>query len=311
MGYEIRRQLDRPGRIPSSELPWQVYSNEPHFQPAVVHALNSWNEMGRRNGMGLIYELANSPQTADLVIDWSGSGLPPNRASAVWWQVKFGSLQVTGLSMDGRMQVPMGNFSQLLMHELGHPLGLDHSVDRQDIMFETMHTRRYTQVDQAAFSERDFQAFRALYSINDFIPITGRRGRASAKPSLTPKPSDPSKTPLEPVLHNSQPQILQLFSWREKDGSFRYWVGPAGQEVGLGVGRTRAEFQEFLQNLPSQSRLNWKLPGEPRKSELRGSITKPKPGESASRTFARPVGEEMEDIRAICSGKDILLKIEP
>jgi hypothetical protein len=306
-GFEVRRQIQKVGRIPKEDLPWQVYSADQRFQPAVVHALNSWNALGRQIGVGLIYEIANTPDSADLIIDWSGAGLPKERASAVWWDVSFGRLRVTGLTMDGRMNVPIGNFSQLLMHELGHPLGLDHSQVQTDIMYTQMHKKLYRRYDEPRLSSRDVAALTWLYAQGDFLPIGGVRKRAAA---LVPK--DPAEKPSRsvPSAAAAKPVARDVYAWTDAQGNPVIVMGlrlerarSVSEIKQLRPMYSKSSFEEKLQTLAGDSRLVWH-------SQLAAATPNPK-GKQEALTLWRPSADQWSYLKSIAEARAIRLELLP
>lgn len=170
-GYRVLRHLDQPCRL--GARPFCVFSTG---RPEVVaHAVTAWNRAGLSAGLGNLFEIVTVPEGADVVLDWSRARLPEQAVAAVWWEAGPGARQVTGITVDPDPQLPAGNVAQILMQELGHVLGLDHSEDPQDIMYTRMHTQRYPALEHARLSGRDVQALAWLYDQPGFVPIVGRR----------------------------------------------------------------------------------------------------------------------------------------
>ena len=78
--------------------------------------------------------------------------------------------------MDGNFRLPPGNVAQILMHEMGHVLGLDESKEGVDVMFWQMHRRRYADVNSIRPSRRDVQSLTWLYNQGGYVPIRGAHG---------------------------------------------------------------------------------------------------------------------------------------
>ena len=192
-GYSVSRQFSKPCRINTANFPWHVYSTDPRFNAFMNQALVSWNAEGTRLGFGPFFLPASTPEGAELVVDWSGTGLPSDKAAGVFWDINLGYKRVLKISVEGGYRVPDGNKAQILLQEFGHVLGLDHSQDRDDIMFETMHTRRMYRVTDARLTQRDRAALEWLYSQNETIPILGLHEEV---PGRQPKVPQPSFTPL-------------------------------------------------------------------------------------------------------------------
>ena len=164
-GYEIISQFDRPCRIPSARLPWKV--GTAWRGDLLEQAVRIWNEAG----YGTLFAIEPDLTRCDVVVDWSGAGLPPDKASATWWDAGLGWKRVLGITLDGRLPLPEGNHVQLLTHELGHALGLDHSAVDEDIMAERMHRRRYRSAPP--LTARDVEALGWLLGQEDWVPIKG------------------------------------------------------------------------------------------------------------------------------------------
>jgi hypothetical protein len=195
VGYSVSRQFGKPCRIAVENLPWLVYSSEPRLASVVEHALATWNSEGLRLGLGPLFQSTSSPDQAQLTIDWSGAGLPRDKAGGVYWEVNMGYKRVLKLVMDGTHRIPDGNRAEILLQELGHVLGLSDSVDRADIMYTVMRTRRLGRPAQARLSARDREAFAWLYGQTEFVPVLapGQRWErpkpiADPEPSFTPVP---------------------------------------------------------------------------------------------------------------------------
>ena len=191
-GYQVLRQFGKPCRIASTDLPWKIRNGDGRYPKIFEHALNAWNAEGRRLGLGPFFEVVS--QGEDLVVDWSGTKLPPDKAGGVFWDTNLGYRRVTSLAMDGAHRVPDGNRAEILMQELGHVLGMGDSADSKDVMHPVMHTRRAYRLGSAALTRRDQETLAWLYGQTDFTPILKPR-QIYVRPGATPSPS-PSFTPL-------------------------------------------------------------------------------------------------------------------
>ncbi|MCA9778355.1 MAG: hypothetical protein KC800_16625 [Candidatus Eremiobacteraeota bacterium] len=193
-GYDFIRSNGKVVRQPLDSLPWRIYvSDERHFE-AFVHAVRTWNGAGHRLGYPDLFAVVRSLSDADMVVDWSGKGLPPDKAAGVWWDIQSDQAHILKFVMDPLHRIPEGNRSQILLQELGHVLGLGDSSDTRDVMHPLMHSKRYRNVKSANPSSRDLQAFNWLYTQNDFIPIVSN-SRRSTGPAA--QPISPSQTALQ------------------------------------------------------------------------------------------------------------------
>lgn len=185
-GYKVLRQLGKPCRISLSDLPWKLRDGDTRYSQVTRHAVEAWNREGRRLGVGPFFDLVSEGE--DLVLDWSGTGLPADKAGGVFWDSNLGYRRVKSLAMDGRHRVPEGNRAEILMQELGHLLGLGDSAVPTDIMHPVMHTRRAYRLSNAVLTERDRQSLSWLYAQPEWVPILKPR-QPFQRPALTPKAS--------------------------------------------------------------------------------------------------------------------------
>ncbi len=167
-GFELIRERGMFVRVPQGKLPFKIYSNDPRYKAVVGHAVAEWNGAGA----GELFRQVDSAAQADFTIDWTGKGLPSDCAGMCEMHpTPEGGMRVSGLAMDPRNPQGIGNMAQVLIHELGHALGLGHSEDTADAMFEFTHPER-TQVSQARLSQRDRRALIWLYQQRTgFAPI--------------------------------------------------------------------------------------------------------------------------------------------
>ncbi|MHC9544855.1 MAG: matrixin family metalloprotease [Vulcanimicrobiota bacterium] len=173
-GFQVLRHYGRPCRL-QGQSPLLIYSNDDRFYKILLYAIESWNSAARNIGMATLFASAGSAAEADITIDWSGKGLPSYAAGAVWWVSGEGVERVKGITMEPNTRIPEGNLAEILMQEMGHVIGLDHSQDNRDIMYQSMHRHRYPSLSSVKFTGRDMQALAWLYSQQTFIPIVGIR----------------------------------------------------------------------------------------------------------------------------------------
>ncbi|MDQ7826977.1 MAG: matrixin family metalloprotease [Candidatus Eremiobacteraeota bacterium] len=173
-GFEVLRQYGRPCRL-QGQSPLLIYSNDDRFRQVFLYAIESWNNAARSLGMAPLFAGAGSLSEADVTLDWSGKGLPPYAAGGVWWYSGDEVERVKGITMEPNTRIPEGNLAEILMQELGHVIGLGHSQDSGDIMYQAMHRHRYPSLSSVHLTQRDMQAFAWLYSQQAFVPILGIR----------------------------------------------------------------------------------------------------------------------------------------
>lgn len=200
-GYRVSRQFGKPCRIDTLAFPWRVASSDTRFSSVVEHAVATWNAESLRLGLGQFFKFSQTPESAQLVIDWSGQDLPGDKAGGVFWDANLGYKRVLKVSMDGGHRVPQGNRAEILMQELGHVLGLGDSSEPSDIMYPIMRTRRLARVSRAGLSQRDKAAITWLYSQPEWVPILAPAQLlrppepATPEPSFTPHPPAPAPLP--------------------------------------------------------------------------------------------------------------------
>lgn len=173
-GFEVLMLGGRPCRM-QGQSPLLIYSNDNRFQHVFQYAMESWNSAARSIGMASLFAGAGSSPEADITLDWSGQGLPPYAAGAVWWLTGEGVERIKGITMEPNTGLPEGNLAEILMQELGHVTGLGHSRDNRDILYQAMHRHRYPFLSSVHLTPRDMQAFTWLYSQQTFVPIVGIR----------------------------------------------------------------------------------------------------------------------------------------
>lgn len=192
-GYSYISQFDKPCHLRPSDLPWKVYETNSSYRQVTDYVLSTYNKEASRLGLPAFFVRTQAPQQAQLTVDWSGRGLPRDKAGGVFWDANLGYKRVTSLAMDGQHRVPIGNRAQILMQEFGHVLGLGDSNISRDIMHPVMHTRRYYRLSQVNLTPRDREALQWLYRQPNWVPILGR-GQQLRKPQ-PPKPR-PLFTPI-------------------------------------------------------------------------------------------------------------------
>lgn len=175
--YGVIREGGQFVRVADEDLPVRVYSNDQRFDDVMRHAIAEWNSAGA----GQLFAQVSTPEQADYTVDWSGRGLPREAAGVCVMEPGRDGLRVTGLTIDTRRRnVPRGNLTEVLLQEMGHSLGLNHSDNPEDIMYDTMHEQALRNVTDARITQRDKQMITWLYSQTDFVPILSQASSRAA-----------------------------------------------------------------------------------------------------------------------------------
>ena len=238
-GYDFIRHHGKLVRLPIESLPWRVYVTDQRHFDAFLHAVRTWNEAGHRLGYPDLFAPVAYRKDADMILDWSGKGLPPDKAGGVFWNFGSGEARISKLVMDPFHKIPEGNRAQILLQELGHCLGLGDSTATGDVMHTFMHTKRYRRVTSAKLTPRDLEAFRWLYSQTNFVPIVSS-ARAAVAVSKAPIGPASGRLQFAPVkveltrsvnvritLHNpteetlAAPLVMELYGRVRGDSEWR------------------------------------------------------------------------------------------
>lgn len=172
-GYDTLVVNGLPARLDPRTLPIRVYSNDGRYHTAFTQGITLWNH----TGLGTFFTV--SPQhEADLIVDWSGQGVSAGARAET--RFRTSNQMVVPQSIVVRPgQLGMGDLGQVMTHELGHVLGLDHSSVRSDVMY-----RSEQRSGRAELTSRDLQMLRWLYSQQRYIPVVGSRNQSVVTASL-------------------------------------------------------------------------------------------------------------------------------
>lgn len=165
-GYKALKAGGKVARI--GELPLQVYNTDSSKDRLLAGAMQQWNQAGQQLGLGNMFEQVTVASVADFTIDWSGRGLPAGVLGSAQMATQPGRIIPTKLTMRSNLNRPQGHVQEILTHELGHMVGLDHSDTAQDLMFHTERTSNYS---GSGLTQRDLAMVKWLYSQQNYVPI--------------------------------------------------------------------------------------------------------------------------------------------
>ncbi len=154
-----------PARLDPSSLPLKIYSNNPAYHTAFAEGITLWNGAG----IGPVFAVS-SERNADLIVDWSGRGVAAGARAETRMMTRNGQFIPTQITVRPS-NLSMGDLSQVMTHELGHVLGLDHSDNRNDVMYRSEQRRGVAQL-----SQRDRQMLHWLYSQERYAPMVAGGG---------------------------------------------------------------------------------------------------------------------------------------
>lgn len=160
-GYSYIEHNGGPIRLDPRILPLTINAGGGHGDEVMSRAVQNWNSAG----IGHVFSLTNGP--ADLTIDWSGSKVSRGARAETRMVRANGYVMPVDLSVRTSGRTPE-QLVRVMTHELGHVLGLDHSQERADIMYES------EQNGSSTLSRRDLAMVNWLYSQSRYSPVVGR-----------------------------------------------------------------------------------------------------------------------------------------
>lgn len=153
------------------QLPLRYYSSDPARLSLLNEAATSWNEAGKALGVQFI-QVLDHPEAGAIGVDWTGRGLPQEAAGLANIAKTPDGLRVAGIGMHPIPGVPDRKLVEVLTHEMGHTLGLDHSECPDDLMFRST---RPDALRPQMLTERDVQMLGWLYAQPNARPILAAR----------------------------------------------------------------------------------------------------------------------------------------
>lgn len=157
-----------PARWDLSNLPLKVYSNHRQFGYAadydkvVNRALLVWNNVAESIGLPQgFFQLVDAAAQANISMDWSGRYVPR------------GALGIArpGDNLVGMLPLQRynseGQAAEVLLQEMNHLLGVEHSGVEDDIMHGTAHSHGH-ELSEVRITDRDRQMLGWLYTLTRY-----------------------------------------------------------------------------------------------------------------------------------------------
>lgn len=210
-----------------SKLPLKVYiasgdgveGYRPSFRPYVLSSLDTWCEA---SGRKLSYVIVDDESNADIKVRWTQGAISVNdktqhrtKAGVTSYQTendKFQSpviVKVSTVEAFTNKNLEPGVCASVVLHELGHALGLNHSTNLCDVMYFRASTK------QGKPTSRDKTTLAMLYKDYPVVGFKPQAPKDSEPPKYLPppmftppKPTDTKK--LLPPLFMPPPLAVKL-----------------------------------------------------------------------------------------------------
>jgi hypothetical protein len=173
--YQVLTVGGRPVRVAADYLPLRLYSSDPGGGRITAGAVQVWNEASARLGSGPMFQVVSRKSEADFSVDWTGRDVTRGAVGSTRLAMSADQVRVLGISIKPGPSHTRGDLAEILAHELGHTLGLDHSGHRADLMFSRTHGHGHASPYDVRLSERDYRMFVWLYSQSNAVPLVANR----------------------------------------------------------------------------------------------------------------------------------------
>jgi predicted Zn-dependent protease len=123
-----------------NQIPLQIMVKTPRLEASVKNVINDWNILIGRQ----VLQFAGTSTNAQLGNEWLGNvvvigndNIDPNHAAETVYNLNDScEIQFAFIAMDPRL--PSYYRHDVIMHEMGHLLGLNHDVDINSIMYPSI-----------------------------------------------------------------------------------------------------------------------------------------------------------------------------
>lgn len=153
-GYETLLRTS-VARLPSERPPVAVRAGDRRFARAVADAIAVWNDAAALAGVSRPFVAAARPERAEIILDWSGRGMPSRRGGTTAYERDGASLFVERVALHPDLDPGDPRTVRIVAHELGHVLGLGHSTAVDDLMHESVHRDRHGRRGEVRATPRD------------------------------------------------------------------------------------------------------------------------------------------------------------